>query len=303
MRLSSLGYVIKQGFKNIWHNLMFSLASVATMVACIFLFSLFFAVLMNLDSVVKDIEQGVGVTVFFEDGTPEERIVEIGDEISQFEGVVSVDYTSAEEAWEQVQEDYFEGDATLAESFGDDNPLINSSSYTVQIDEIEKQDELVAYIEAIPNVSKVNQSTTAVKTLSSFNKLVGYASMVIIAVLLIVAVFLISNTVNMGINVRKNEIAIMKWIGATDLFVRAPFIVEGMILGFVGALIPLGVFYVAYERIINMLIGKFTFLGSLADATVPAAELFHVLLPAGLVLGVGIGLVGSVITVRKHLKV
>lgn len=303
MRLSSLVYVIKQGFKNIWHNMMFSLASVATMVACIFLFSLFFSVLMNLDSVVKDIEQEVGVTVFFVDGTSEERIKEIGDEISSYDGVVAVDYTSAEEAWQQVQEDYFEGDATLAESFGDDNPLANSSSYTVQIDEIEKQDALVSYIETIPDVSKVNQSTTAVKTLTSFNKLVGYASMVIITILLVVSVFLISNTVTVGINVRKNEIAIMKWIGATDLFVRSPFIVEGMILGFIGALIPLGIFYYAYDKLLAVLVEKFTLLGSLADATVPATELFGILLPAGLVLGVGIGLVGSIITVRKHLKV
>lgn len=303
MRLSSLVYVIKQGFKNIWHNLMFSLASVATMVACIFLFSLFFAVLVNLDSVVKDVEQEVGVTVFFVDDTPQERIEAIGEEIWAFDGVVDVDYTSAEEAWAEMQEDYFEGDPALAESFGTDNPLANSSSYTVQIDEIEKQNELVTYIEGLEGVSKVNQSAAAVQTLSSFNKLVGYASMVIIAILLIVSVFLISNTVNVGINVRKNEIAIMKWIGATDLFVRAPFIVEGMILGFIGALIPLGVFYVAYDKIINMIIDRFSLLGSLADATVPAIELFKVLLPAGLVLGVGIGLVGSIITVRKHLKV
>lgn len=302
MRLSSLLYVLKQGFKNIWHNLMFSLASVATMVACIFLFSLFFAVLMNLDSVVRDVEQEVGVTVFFEDGLPQERIDAIGTEIWAFDGVVAVDYTSAEEAWAAMQDEYFEGNPELAASFGTDNPLANSSSYTVQIDEIERQNELVAYIMGLQGVSKVNQSATAVATLSSFNSMISYASMIIIMILLVVSVFLISNTVNVGINVRKNEIAIMKWIGATDLFVRAPFIVEGMILGLVGAAIPLGIFYFGYNKIIDTLIGKFTMFGGLADATVPAAELFHILLPAGLVLGVGIGLVGSVITIRKHLK-
>ena len=302
MRLSSLFYVIKQGFKNIWHNLMFSLASVATMVACIFLFSLFFAVLMNLDSVVRDVEQEVGVTVFFEDGLPQERIDAIGNEIRAYDGVVSVDYTSAEEAWAQMQDEYFEGDPALAESFGTDNPLANSSSYTVQVDEIEKQNDLVAYIMGLQGVSKVNQSAAAVETLSSFNSLVSYASMVIIMILLVVSVFLISNTVNVGINVRKNEIAIMKWIGATDIFVRSPFIVEGMLLGLIGAAIPLGIFYLGYNKIIDSVIGKFSLLGSLADATVPAAELFKILLPAGLALGVGIGLVGSIITVRKHLK-
>lgn len=303
LRLSSLGYVIKQGFKNIWHNLMFSLASIATMVACIFLFGLFVAVLMNLDSVVKNVEQEVGVTVLFEDGLPQEQIDVIGEQIKAYDGVVSVEFTSADAAWEEFQKEYFADNPEMAETFKDDNPLINSSSYTVQIDEIEKQNDLVTYIESLEGVSKVNQSAAAVNTLSSFNKLVGYASMVIICILLVVSVFLISNTVTVGINVRKNEIAIMKWIGATDLFVRAPFIVEGMILGLVGAIIPLGVFYLIYERVIGFILTRFSILSSLSDATVSVNQLFQLLLPAGLVMGVGIGLLGSIITVRKHLRV
>lgn len=303
MRLSSLGYVIKQGFKNIWHNLMFSLASIATMVACIFLFGLFVAVLMNLDSVVKNVEQEVGVTVLFEDGISQEQIDVIGEQIKTYDGVVSVEFTSADAAWEEFQKEYFADNPDMADTFKNDNPLINSSSYTVQIDEIEKQNDLVTYIESLEGVSKVNQSAAAVNTLSSFNKLVGYASMVIICILLVVSVFLISNTVTVGINVRKNEIAIMKWIGATDLFVRAPFIVEGMILGFVGAIIPLGVFYLIYERVISFILTRFSILSSLSDATVSVNQLFQLLLPAGLIMGVGIGLLGSIITVRKHLRV
>lgn len=303
LRLSSLGYVIKQGFKNIWHNLMFSLASIATMVACIFLFGLFVAVLMNLDSVVKNVEQEVGVTVLFEDGISQEQIDVIGEQIKTYDGVVSVEFTSADAAWEEFQKEYFADNPDMADTFKNDNPLINSSSYTVQIDEIEKQNDLVTYIESLEGVSKVNQSAAAVNTLSSFNKLVGYASMVIICILLVVSVFLISNTVTVGINVRKNEIAIMKWIGATDLFVRAPFIVEGMILGFVGAIIPLGVFYLIYERVISFILTRFSILSSLSDATVSVNQLFQLLLPAGLIMGVGIGLLGSIITVRKHLRV
>lgn len=303
MRLSSLGYVIKQGFKNIWHNLMFSLASIATMVACIFLFGLFVAVLMNLDSVVKNVEQEVGVTVLFEDGISQEQIDVIGEQIKTYDGVVSVEFTSADAAWEEFQKEYFADNPDMADTFKNDNPLINSSSYTVQIDEIEKQNDLVTYIESLEGVAKVNQSAAAVNTLSSFNKLVGYVSMVIICILLVVSVFLISNTVTVGINVRKNEIAIMKWIGATDLFVRAPFIVEGMILGFVGAIIPLGVFYLIYERVISFILTRFSILSSLSDATVSVNQLFQLLLPAGLIMGVGIGLLGSIITVRKHLRV
>lgn len=303
LRLSSIGYIIKQGFKNIWHNLMFSLASVATMIACIFLFGLFAAVLMNFESIVKSVEQEVGVTVLFEDGISQAKIDKIGEEIWKYEGVTQVDFTSAEEAWEEFQMDYFDGDADAAATFGDDNPLANSASYTVQVDEIEKQNDLVAYIQGLDGVSKVNQSAGAVDTLSSFNNLIGYVSMFIILVLLVVSVFLISNTVTMGINVRKNEIAIMKWIGATDTFVRAPFVVEGAILGIVGAAIPLAVLYMGYDKIINYVLTKFTILSTLSNATVAANDLFRFLMPAGLILGIGIGLAGSIMTIRKHLRV
>lgn len=282
---------------------MFSLASIATMVACIFLFSLFVAVLMNLDSVVKNVEQEVGVTVLFDDGLPQEQIDIIGQQIREYPGVVSVEFTSADAAWEEFQQEYFADAPEMAETFEKDNPLINSSSYTVQIDEIEKQNDLVTYIESLAGVSKVNQSAAAVNTLSSFNRLVGYASMVIIFILLVVSMFLISNTVTVGINVRKNEIAIMKWIGATDFFVRAPFVIEGVILGILGAVIPLGIFYLIYERVIGFVLTKFSILSSLSDATVSVNQLFQLLLPAGLVMGVGIGLFGSVLTVRKHLRV
>ena len=303
LRLSSIGYIIKQGFKNIWHNLMFSLASVATMIACIFLFGLFSAVLMNFDSIVKSVEQEVGVTVLFEDGISQERIDEIGDEIREFDGVTDVAFTSAEEAWEEFQLEYFEGDEAAAATFGDDNPLANSASYTVQVDEIEKQNDLVAYIQKMDGVSKVNQSAGAVDTLSSFNNLIGYVSLFIIMVLLVVSVFLISNTVTTGINVRKNEIAIMKWIGATDSFVRAPFVVEGAILGLVGAAIPLVVLYLVYDKIIGYVLYRFSILATLSNATVAANDLFRLLIPAGLILGLGFGLAGSIMTVRKHLKV
>ena len=122
-------------------------------------------------------------------------------------------------------------------------------------------------------------------------------------VLLIVSVFLISNTVTTGINVRKNEIAIMKWIGATDSFVRAPFVVEGAMLGLVGAAIPLIVFYLVYDKVIGYVLNRFSILSTMSNATVAANDLFRFLMPAGLVLGLGIGLAGSIMTVRKHLKV
>ena len=169
--------------------------------------------------------------------TPQEQIDAIGEQIRQRPEVQEIVFTSADDAWNEFKDQYFQG-SEAAEGFRDDNPLVNSANYAVYMNQIEKQNELSAFIQGLDHVREVNQSEEAAKTLGSFNRLVSYASMAIIAVLLLISVFLISNTVSVGISVRKEEIGIMKYIGATDGFVRAPFVMEGMVLGIVGAAIP-----------------------------------------------------------------
>ncbi len=303
LRPSSVGYNIKQGFKNIWRNRMFSVASIATMTACIFLFGVFFSILMNVNYMIRSLEEEVGVTVLFDEGITQEDIDKIGEEIKSQPEVTKITFKSAEEAWEEFQKEYFPDNPDMAASFADDNPLANSASYTVQVDRIEDQDKVVSFIKTLDGVRQVNQSSGAANTLIGFNSLFTYVSVAIILILLVVAVFLISNTVNVGISVRRHEIAIMKLIGATDSFVRAPFIVEGLMLGFIGAALPLIILYFAYNWLMNALLSKFGVLSTMAAALPNVNTVFRVLLPVGLLLGLGIGLMGSVITVRKHLKV
>ena len=189
-----------------------------------------------------------------------------------------------------------------AAGFEDDNPLANSDNFEVYLSSIELQDEVVEYAESLEGVRKVNKSDTVAKTLENFNVLLAYGSAVIIIILLIVAVFLISNTVSMGITIRREEIAIMKYIGAKDSFVRAPFVIEGVLIGLIGAIIPLIGLYFLYEKTVAAIVSKFTILNSFLDF-LPTAEVYKSLLPIGLALGVGIGFVGSFITVKKHLHV
>ena len=158
------------------------------------------------------------------------------------------------------------------------------------------------YLTDLEGVREVRHSAIVANTLSDFNSLIGYISVGVILILFLVAIFLISNTVTTGIAVRRDEIAIMKLIGATDSFVRAPFIVEGVLIGLVGAALPLALLYMLYNRIVAYIGDKFSFLSRLIRF-VPANEVFHALIPAALILGLGIGLLGSVITIRKHLKV
>jgi cell division transport system permease protein len=164
------------------------------------------------------------------------------------------------------------------------------------------QEALVKYLESVDGISKVNQSAVAATMLSSMNSLIAYVSLGIIGILFAVSIFLISNTVAMGITVRREEISIMKLIGATDFVVRAPFVIEGILLGFLGAAIPLVAVYFVYNRVIFYVKDRFTALSSLLQF-LSVEEVFVTLVPVALVMGVGIGLIGSYFTVRKNLRV
>lgn len=301
MRPSTIWFILKQGVKNIKRNWMFSIASILTMAACIFLVGIFYSIVNNVDNIAHQVEQEVPITVFFDEGTTDEQIQEVGKLIEARPEVEQVVYESADEAWERFSEIYFEG-SEAAEGFRDDNPLVNSSNYQVYMNQIEKQGELVEYIQGLDHVREVNQSEDAANTLGNFNRLVSYASIAIIAILLIISIFLISNTISVGISVRKEEIGIMKYIGATDGFVRSPFVLEGIILGIIGAAIPLIALYFLYSTAVNYILTRFNVLTGIV-AFIPVGEIYQVLIPIGLALGIGIGLVGSFWTTRKHLKV
>ena len=302
MKIRTIGYSMKQGVKNIGRNKMFSLASIATMAACIFLFGLFYAIVMNFNYIVEKAEEGVAITVFFEEETTAEQKEYIGTQLEGAEGVLEVNYVSAEEAWEKFQDEYFGDSKEAAEGFKNDNPLANSDNYEVYMADVSKQKDVVSFAESLEGVRKVNKSDVVAKTLTSVNKLVGYISVAIIAILLAVSIFLISNTVTMGITVRREEIAIMKYIGAKDGFVRAPFVIQGLLIGAIGAVIPLIFLYFMYGKVVEYIMTKFSLLNNIVDF-LPVSQVYHTLLPVGVALGVGIGFVGSFFTIRKHLRV
>ena len=302
MRFNTIGYCFKQGFKNIWRNKLFSLASMATMAACIFMFGIFFCIVQNFQHFVREAEEGVAVTVLFDEGTTEDEILEIGQGLTKRDGVSEVVYVSADEAWKSYQEKYFEGNPEVAEAFVDDNPLANSSNLEIYMKDISKQDDLVTYIESLDKVRKVNRSDSVASMLTDFNRLVSYVSVAIIGLLLAVAIFLINNTVAIGISVRREEIGIMRLIGAKNSFIKAPFLIEGILIGLVGAIFPLILLYFLYNKLITYVGTQFTGLSNVMDF-LPAAQLFQTLLPVGMALGVGIGFFGSIVTIQRHLKV
>lgn len=302
MRISSIGYCITQGLKNIWRHKLYSLASMATMAACIFMFGIFFCLVQNINHMVKVAESGVAVTVFFDEDMAENDIIQIGEKIATRTEVTEIVYVSAEEAWSEYKETYFAENPELAEGFADDNPLANSAHYEIYVSDVEYQDELVTYVESIEGVRKINQSEDIANILSDFNVLIGYASIAVIGLLLAVSVFLINNTITIGINSRKEEIGIMKLIGATNLFVRTPFLIEGIVIGLIGGVLPMVVLFFGYRELVGYIVEEFHLLTDVLQF-LPVEALFKNLIPISLILSVGIGFAGSFITTRKHLSV
>ena len=300
--LRTIAFSINQGFRNIKRNLMFSLASVSTICACIFLIGMFYAIIENFQYIVDNAQKQVGITVFFDEGISKKNIKKIGERIKEREEVDSITFISAEDAWEDFKDNYFGDSPELAEGFKDDNPLINSESYEIFLNDLEKEDEFVDYVKGLAGVRKVNYSEKTSTTITDFGRLLGYVSIGIIGILLAVGIFLISNTVMIGIAVRKEEIKIMKLTGATNFFVRSPFIVEGVVIGLIGAFVPLVVIYLIYKKAVVYILGRFQGLSKLV-VFLPARDVFMVLIPMALAIGAGIGLVGSYISIRKHLKV
>ena len=304
MKISTWLYSIRQGIVNIKRNKLFSLASIATISICIFLIGLFYAVFVNINHMINEAEEQISITVFFKAGITDEEINNLKEQIEKRAEVKEVVFTSAEDAWEEFKQTYFGEHMDLAEGFKDDNPLANSASFEIFLNDISMQNVLVSYLNGLEDqgIRQVNAAENTASTISEFGKLVGYVSVALIAILFAVAVFLISNTITMGITVRREEIGIMKLMGASDIFVRAPFMVEGLMIGLLGAIIPLVVLFLLYQRVVVYILAQFQQLSSFT-VFLSEGQVFKILSPVALIVGAGIGLIGSMITMRKHLKV
>ena len=255
---------------------MFSLASLGTIIACVFLLGTFLSVALNVRSTMQQMEQSVGISVFFEPGISTERKDQIGEEIKKKEDIATMRYVSAEEAWESYKKDVFQGNEELLEGFEGNNPLKESDSYEITLKEVKSYKQVVSHLETIDGG--------------------------IILILMAVSIFLVSNTVSIGVAVREEEISIMKLIGAANGFIKAPFRAEGMIIGILGSLIPTAIIFAGYEGIINWMNDKFHVV-TVFMKFVPIQQIMLYLLPLSLIVGIVIGLLGSFITIRKYLKV
>lgn len=296
-------FAIRQGFRNVGRNHLFSLASIGTITACLFIFGIFYCIVANFNYMIDKAQTNVGITVFFDTSMTEEQILQMKDAIDLRPEVEHSEYTSADEAWEDFKEQYFpDGDEGILAGLDNDNPLYDCANLTVYLADTSRQSDLITYIEGLDGVSEINSSGIIADSVTDFSRLISYVSMGIILILALVAIFLISNTVMIGITVRKDEIAIMKYIGATDVFVRGPFIIEGMTIGLIGSVIPVVILRLLYTRVVDFTLTHFTILRNVLTF-MDVSDIFRILIPVSLAAGLGIGFLGSYLTLRKHVRV
>lgn len=295
-------YGFREGIRNIFRNKIFSLASIGTIAACVFLLGISVAVILNVQATMRQMESSVGVSVFFKKGISKNQKDKIGEKIRAKREVDEIKYVSAEEAWAKYKKEIFKDNEALLEGFEGSNPLNESDSYEITLNEISHHEKLVKELETINGVRKVKYSKVAAQGVAKLNTLGTYMAGALIIILLLVSIFLVSNTVSIGISVRKEEIAIMRLIGAANGFIKAPFRMEGILIGAAGSAIPIAAIYFGYHRIVLWMTERFYAVTAFIKF-VPVEKVMFYLIPLALIVGLLIGLLGSFITIRKYLKV
>ena len=282
-----------------WKNRIYSLASAGTITACLLLLGVFYFVVANFNYAMQSAESMVGITVFFEEGTGETRILEIKKEIASRVEVADIVYISADEAWEKYKAENLSEE--LAATFGDDNPLENSASLEVYLNDVTMQKALVRYVGNIDGVRKVNHSESVAESFAGIEALVLVISVGLIGILVAVAVFLIRTTISTGISVRREEISIMSIFGATDFFIRAPFVVEGLLIAIWGSVLPIVLLYVVYGEVVTTL--KEQFEGVFTTMKfLDRNEIMNRFVPIALLFSLSIGLIASHVTAKRQIR-
>lgn len=296
--MSRIKYFMGEAKKNILRNGLMSVASLFTIVSCLVILGVFMIISLNVETVTEQIKDQCEIQVFLDINTSDERVAAIGNEISGIENIKSVEIYTKEQMLEEVKATMFKGREDLIESFSaDDNPF--SDSYKIVLNDISLASETAGLLSDIENVESVTNKQDVVNVVLSISKNVRAVTVVIMILLLLVAVVIISNTVRLTVFNRRKEIGIMKYIGATDRFIRVPFIFEGVIVGILGAIISFILMFGGYVFILRLIetsnFDLFTLIGP-----EPVALWLGVIF---LFVGGLIGMLGSVVSMKKYLKV
>ena len=294
MRLS---YLIGEGFKNTFKNKKSTIASLVIMIATMFIFGLFFVISENVTNEVNSLESEQGIAVFVLRDATEEQTEEVGNKLRALEYVNNVSFVSKEEGMEQMKE-RLKTTQEVLDGYLTRNPL--SDKYIVTLTDLTKKEEVKANILKLDNIKSIEASDKTIEKLMSIANMVRLVAMVIFILLLLISIFIIANTIKLTVHARRKEISIMKYVGATNGFIRFPFIVEGMIIGVSAALISIVILWLGYTGVTKDMMGT---LSTINFQLLTFSQMFVKVLLVYLGLGIGLGVIGSLISMRRYLEV
>ena len=296
VKYNILGYLIGEGFKNVFKNKKSTISCLIIMCATMLIFGIFFLIGENVNHTMEELESEQAFEVFIEDDATEAEIAELGEEIKAVNGVNTIQYKSKEDALTTMKERFKEYQSLL------DGLYIFSPSYVVNLTDLELSESAQAEILELDNVKKITSSDKTMKALVALANGINTITIIVLVLLVLISIFIISNTINLTVHARRKEISIMKYIGATNNFIRSPFIVEGIIIGIVAAMISVLLIGLSYNIIAEKLLTS-SITELITFQLLGFNELFNLIIVVYLVLGVGVGVIGSMISMRRYLKV
>ena len=299
MKFRSIKYFFSEAFGGVIRNRLMSIASIGTVAACIFMIAISYCALTNVNYMLAQIEESIGIAVFLEDDVNSDKVLGINDALVAIDHVENVSYISPEEALHDLKESW-NAEEILSGFDESNNPL--SSSFEVSLDDISYQEEVVDKIEQIDGVRNIRSSETETQFLVKINNFLSIFGSALIIVLAAISVVIITNTIKLSVFTRRTEISIMKYVGATDWFIRWPFVIEGIIIGIVGAAIPIIIAWPLYNKLVDVIYAQIPMVQNLVSFKF-GIDIFSVLLPFALLFGALLGVIGSTISLRKHLNV
>ena len=298
MKHSIFGYLLGEGFRNVFHNKKSSGASLAIMCATMLIFGLFFMIIENLNNAVKTLETQQGIQVFIQKTATDAQMEQIGEQIQAIDGVNKVTFVSKEEALNQTKEKLKDKQALIA-GWDESNPF--KASYLVTLTDLKLSSQVQDEIKKIDNIDSIQSRDETINGLVAIANGVRIVSAVILTLLVLISIFIIGNTIKLTVHARRKEISIMKYVGATDSFIRWPFVIEGIIIGIVAALLSILVLGIAYSLITNAAANSI--ISTMGIKLLSFTDMTTLLVIVYMVLGIGIGALGSSISMRKYLQV
>ena len=298
MKHSIFGYLLGEGFRNVFHNKKSSGASLAIMCATMLIFGLFFMIIENLNNAVETLETQQGIQVFIQKTATDAQMEQIGEQIQAIDGVNKVTFVSKEDALNQTKEKLKDKQALIA-GWDESNPF--KASYLVTLTDLKLSSQVQDEIKKIDNIDSIQSRDETINGLVAIANGVRIVSAVILTLLVLISIFIIGNTIKLTVHARRKEISIMKYVGATDSFIRWPFVIEGIIIGIVAALLSILVLGIAYSLITNAAANSI--ISTMGIKLLSFTDMTTLLVIVYMALGIGIGALGSSISMRKYLQV